>query len=315
MHAGQVTDSGPALVLDRVATAAVLARLDLRPAMAQALRAIAEERVSAPPRVVATAPEGVLAAMPAFVADGGLAAKLVTVFGAKGRTRHQGLVAVFDPVDGRLEGLLAAEPLTAARTAATALVALRAIAAPPRPVALIGTGALARAVLTRMDPPERAMVAVSGRTPANTAALAAEFGVVDGGADVERAVRDADAVLLATAADRPVVARDWLRPRAAVLSLGGSHAPEVDAELVRAAAVLVEWHGAWRLPHPAGALELQGLTPGRARLIGDLLNEPGRGVEGLTLFKSTGCAPLDVLAARTVLDGARAAEVGVEMTI
>jgi alanine dehydrogenase len=130
-----------------------------------------------------------------------------------------------------------------------------------------------------------------------------------------------------------VLAASWLAPGTFVGSVGGSQGPELDAETVRAARVFVEWAGAATEPAPAGAHELQGLAPGRATLLGTVLADaPGGhsgsggsdatggdgafgaygghdafGAGGLTVFKSTGHAALDVAAAAVALrrlDGA-----------
>jgi alanine dehydrogenase len=124
-------------------------------------------------------------------------------------------------------------------------------------------------------------------------------------------VAGADVVLCCTGATTPVVERDWLEPGAHISSVGGSHGHEVDAATVAEAEVYVEWLGAVTEPPPAGAHELQDLDPGRVRLLGDVLagaDRPSR--TGLTLFKSTGHAALDVAAAAVAHRRARAHGLG-----
>ncbi|MEW1861737.1 ornithine cyclodeaminase family protein [Streptomyces sp. NPDC088194] len=324
MTAGE-RESGPA-VLGHDATVAALDPLRLLDAVGAALAAIAAGAVSAPPRIAAFGPHGLLGAMPAHVPGLGLAAKLVTVFddpAHPGRTAHQGVVALFDETDGRLLTLVDAEPLTALRTAATATAALLALARPgTEQVTVIGTGAQADAQLTLLtavlgapegDLPTRRLpwpdgaaptVTVAGRDPDRTRALAARHGVVAAPC-VESAVRGADAVLCCTAAREPVVDRAWLRPGAHVSSVGGSGGPEVDSATVRDALLFAEWDGAAAAPPPAGAHELQGVDPSRLTLLGAVLSgsRPGRrDATELTLFKSTGHAALDVAAARVAHD-------------
>ncbi|NUO56852.1 MAG: ornithine cyclodeaminase family protein, partial [Hamadaea sp.] len=104
------------LVLDKATTAAALDPQRVLDAVAVALVALSRGEVSAPPRIAALAPAGLLGAMPAYVPGVGLAAKLVSVFGDPGhpgRSRHLGLVALFDEHDGRPLAVLDAEPLTA----------------------------------------------------------------------------------------------------------------------------------------------------------------------------------------------------------
>lgn len=310
-----MTDTGgcpPGLrVFDAAQTRAALSDAGaLAQALTCALMAIARGQTSVPPRVAAFAQRGLLGAMPGFVPGLGLAAKLVSVFEdpqRPGRTSHQGVVVVFDEADGRPLAVLDAEPLTAIRTAATSVLALRTLARPDaRRVALVGTGTLATAHLELLaGDPRWSSVTVAGRSAPRAAALARRFGV-PAAASIEEAVRGADAVVCCTAAREPVVARGWLAPGAYVGSVGGSQGPELDAETVRAARVCVEWAGAAGEPVPAGAHELQGLGAQRVTLLGTVLADPATAGNAedpgrLTVFKSTGHAALDVAAASVAL--------------
>ncbi|MEU3792829.1 NAD(P)-binding domain-containing protein [Streptomyces fructofermentans] len=294
------------LFLDGARTRAALEPRRLLDAVTTALIAIARDEVSAPPRIAARAPGGLLGAMPGHVPGLGLAAKLVSVFAdplQPGRSGHRGFVALFDAVDGRPVALMDAEPLTEARTAATATVGARALARPGASrVAVVGTGAQARAqvgLLAALDP--ATPVVVAGRDPRRAEEVAALHPAARAAADIEEAVRGADTVFCCTGAVRPVIDRGWLRPGAHVGSVGGSHGPEVDAGTVRDAALFAEWPGAATTPPPSGAHELQGLPPDRrVTLLGSVLGGdlPGRpDEERITLFKSTGHAALDVAAA------------------
>jgi ornithine cyclodeaminase/alanine dehydrogenase-like protein (mu-crystallin family) len=144
-----------ALILDRAGTEAALEPGRLIRSVERALIAIARDAVSSPPRIAARSPHGLLGAMPGHVPGLGLAAKLITVFAdpaRPGRSAHRGLVAHFDERTGRLLALLDAEPLTAARTAAVSVLALRALARPDaRRIAVLGTGAQADAHLALLN--------------------------------------------------------------------------------------------------------------------------------------------------------------------
>ena len=102
------TTGSSVLVLDGADTAAALDLPELLAAVRVALVAISRGTVSAPPRIAARAPAGLLGCMPAHVPGLGLAAKLVSVFDAPGagdgHSTHFGLVAVFDEHDGRPAG-------------------------------------------------------------------------------------------------------------------------------------------------------------------------------------------------------------------
>ncbi|SEL47194.1 hypothetical protein [Streptacidiphilus jiangxiensis] len=307
----------PFLVLDRARTEAALADAGaLGAALTRALVSIARGEASSPPRIAARSPHGLLGAMPGHVPGLGLAAKLITVFpdpARPGRSSHRGLVAHFDEQDGRLLAILDAEPLTALRTAATATLALRALARrDTRRIAVIGTGTQAAAQLALLTrgpvgqsapraggAPGDVEVVLAGRTAAQVATLAERFGV-RAAESIEAAVRGADAVLCCTGAHAPVLRREWLAPGAHVGSVGGSEGPELDAGTIRDASVFAEWPGAAGAAPPAGAHELQGLPPERVTLLGSVLDgtHPGRRDDAeLTVFKSTGHAALDVAAA------------------
>ena len=288
------------IVLDRDQTAAALDPLRVLDGVRAALVAISRDEVSAPPRIAAFAPSGLLGAMPAYVPGVGLAAKLVSVFADPqhpGRSTHRGIVALFDDRDGRPLAILDAEPLTAVRTAASATVAMQHLAAAPSRVAIVGTGVQARAQLRLLSAVGcAASIVVSGRSPDRARALAASFPGVSA-APIEDAVRGADVVFCCTGATSPVIQRGWLAPGAHVSSIGGSHGHELDADTIREATVFVEWPGAAASPPPAGAYEIQGRD---VVLIGSVVDgrHPGRtSPDELTVYKSTGHAALDVAAA------------------
>ncbi|MEU9448870.1 ornithine cyclodeaminase family protein [Streptomyces sp. NPDC048277] len=314
------------LVLDRRQTAAALQPAAVLDAVAQALVAVARDEVSVPPRIAALTPSGLLGAMPGYVPGVGLAAKLVTVTADPehpGRSFHRGLVALFDEHDGRTIALVDAESLTEVRTAASATHSALALAARPGlgRVAVVGTGAQARAQLALLAAvrPE-AEVAVAGRDPLRTRAAAALYPGARVAPGIEDAVRGADVVFCCTGATAPVIRREWLSPGVHLSSVGGAQGPELDPGTVRDAVLFAEWTGAAAFPPPAGAHELQDLSPGRTvTLLGSVLagDHPGRGGDtgALTLFKSTGHAALDVAAVRVAHDVAGARGWGVRVDL
>lgn len=297
------------LLLDRANTAAAIDPTRLLGAVSEALVALSRDEVSAPPRVAARSPAGVLGAMPAYVPGQGLAAKLVSVFegvGPEGQSAHRGVVVLFDEKNGTPLALMDAEVITALRTAATATVAMLALAPPsPSRIAVLGAGTQARSQLSFLS-----TVAIGGevvlgaRDLTRAASLVAEYPGVSV-ATVESAVNGANVVLCCTSAQQPILRRAWITRGAHVSSVGGSGGPELDAETVRGAALFVEWRGALSEPPPAGAYELQEIEPSRAELVGAVLSGRHRGRQAndeLTVFKSTGHAALDVAAARVAYD-------------
>ncbi|MBZ5736566.1 NAD(P)-binding domain-containing protein [Nocardioides mangrovi] len=310
--------SSDVLVLDGAATDAALDPLDVLHAVRAALAAIAAGRVSSPPRIAARTPDGLLAGMPAYVADVGLAAKLVSIFAVpgadgadSGRSTHFGLVAVFDQHDGRPLAIMEGGRITAVRTAASATVSQQALAPEAERFAVVGAGVQARAqldLLALVAPGTE--VALGTRDPRSGERLASSYPGVRA-TTVHDAVREAEAVFLCTGATTPVIEPDWLAPHAHVSSVGGSQGHEVDAATVAAAAVYAEWPGAAAEPPPAGAHELQGVEG--VRLIGSVLDAPPPR-SGLTLYKSTGHAALDVAAGAAVLRRARSLGLGLTLT-
>ncbi|HEY7075271.1 MAG TPA: ornithine cyclodeaminase family protein [Solirubrobacteraceae bacterium] len=298
--------------------AQVRAALDLDAlvdALAEAFRAVSEERVSAPPRVAVEAPAvgGSLLLMGAH-AHGSptLTAKLVGIFpgnAERGMATHQALVAVLDAATGAARALLDGEAITHARTAAGSRLATRLLAGPGTGhLAIVGTGAQARAhaeALARERASAR--VVIAGRRPDAARALAAELGAE--AADVRTAVDGAAVVCLATSSSEPVIRREWLAPGIHVNSVGYSFTGgELDPALVRDAYVAVESRAAALAPPPAGASDLAGVTDPAE--LGELVSgrraPPAPG--GITVYKSVGLAVEDDVAARLAL--ARAEELG-----
>ncbi|TMR37222.1 ornithine cyclodeaminase family protein [Nonomuraea zeae] len=305
------TAASGALVLDRDQTRAALPPDALLAAVRTALVSISRGEASVPPRVAARSEHGLLGAMPGYVPTLGLAAKLVTVFSAvtaEGHGAHRGIVAYFDEANGRPLAVMDAETITAVRTAATATVAMRALARPGATrIAVIGTGTQARAQIDLIRAMEPAELLVGARDPGKAERLVAGLGF-GSASGIEEAVRNADIVFCCTSSKEPVVERSWLADGVHLSSVGGSDGPEFDAATLRASSLFVEWPGAVSEPPPAGAWELQGSDPADACLIGSVLDgsHPGRRSAGeLTVFKSTGHAALDVAAASVAYQVAR----------
>ena len=80
--------TSPVLILDGADTAAASTRSAVLAAVREALVAISRDTVSAPPRIAARTPAGLLGCMPAYVPGVGLAAKLVSVFDVPGSRRQ-----------------------------------------------------------------------------------------------------------------------------------------------------------------------------------------------------------------------------------
>ncbi len=313
----QPSPESETLVLGSHEVESLLSQSPLVDAVARALRAYSDGSAEAPPRVAASTPAGLLAAMPAYLPGVALSTKLITVFPgnhALGRPSHQGLVALFDETDGRLLCLMDAAPITAHRTAAVSTLSALLLARPEAHiVAILGTGVQARAHLDALLASGRFdQVRVAGRHSAPI--LNWGHPQVQASTDFEAAVTGADVVVCCTNASSPILALSWLRPGCHVISVGTG--AELDPPTVGQGAIFVEWRGAVTNPPPAGAVELQGRDPLTVTELGEVLADPRRGRDSgdqITVFKSTGLGVEDSAAARLLYDAAR--QVGVGRTL
>lgn len=149
------------------------------------------------------------------------------------------LIALFDD-GGQLLASMAGEALTAARTAATTAVGIRALApSGARTAALFGTGAQApwqaRVLASELDLEELRIV---GRRRERVDALVAQLGAEGIAAHATDA---RDAVGTVTATVEPLFDGAWLEPTALVVGVGSTkpHRQELDLETVRRATFVV----------------------------------------------------------------------------
>lgn len=310
--------AGGVLLLNRADTRVALDPMALLPSLVSALVAISRGDASAPSRVAATSPAGLLGAMPAYVPGLGMVGKLTSVFpqpGDEGRSTHRGVVLQVDEVTGEPIAVMDAEPVTAIRTAATATIAMQALARQtPQRIAVIGAGTQARSQLRMLAAiRSTASVVVASRHRDRAVMAASDHPGVTAVQSVREAVEAADVVFCCTDARTPVVDHGWLAPGAHLSSVGGSHGPELDQFSITEGSLFVEWPGAATELPPAGAHELIGTDPAQATMLGAVLDgaHPGRRSDTeLTVFKSTGHAALDVAAAVSATRRARELGIG-----
>lgn len=289
--------------------------------MASALASLARGEVHNPLRFVVRPPEeaSLLGLMPAH--RGGDAPlwglKSVAIFpsnAARGLDLHQGFVALFDGETGETRAILNAGGITAVRTAAVSGVATRLLAREDaRTLAILGAGIQAKAHLEAMQAVHEFDRIVawsrSGR-------------VLEGAENVERveeAVRDADVVVTATSAVRPIVERAWFKPGVHINAVGSSipSTRELDTETMRDAALFVDRRES--TVNESGDFRMAELPPEHIRAeIGELLIGAGEGRRSddeLTVFKSLGLAVEDLAAAEHVLRRAEAENAGTVVSL
>jgi ornithine cyclodeaminase len=240
------------LVLDERTVYAALPMRDCIEAMANAFATVARGAYVQPLRLIAWQPDrrGGMAAMPGYL-DGVLGAKLISVFPqnrAAGLESHQGFVALFDTVDGRLLAIAHAGAITAIRTAAVSALATRLLARPgPQEVALLGSGAQA---VTHLQALREVCEVRAVRVWSRTFAHAQRFAGRESRGAVpvvpvetpREALAGASIVCTLTAATAPILESSWIADGAHINSVGASVAGfrELDAETVQRARVYVD---------------------------------------------------------------------------
>src|SRR4029453_9606342 len=222
MPGGSGLGGAAMLILSRTEVESLLDLDRLVDALAVAMVALSGGRAPAPPGVAPAVADrhAMLAAMPAYLpSSGALATKLVSVFPENAdRPTHQAIICCFDPASGAPVAIMDGTHVTAARTAAGAMLATRLLARRGAGVvSVIGTGVQAQSharAAARL--PGVQVVQIAGRHHPRAK------GLVDGlretgtaGAappSIGDAVRSADVVCAATPADEPVVPRGGVRP-------------------------------------------------------------------------------------------------------
>ncbi|MBK1838266.1 delta(1)-pyrroline-2-carboxylate reductase family protein [Azospirillum sp. YIM B02556] len=296
----------PLAVLTAEQTAARLPFPALCVAVAAAARDYAAGRITSPERQVLPLPEGgVLLSMPATAADIAIH-KLVNVNpgnGAKGLPTIHGVVSAFDAPTGAPRLILDGPTVTARRTAAVSMLAIRTLVpAAPRHVALLGAGTQSAghvAALAALYPGIR--IDIHSRSLETAAA----FCTAQGGPGVELRPMSgpvdpaADVVIALTTSLSPIYDET---PRPDRLLVGvGAFKPEM-AEFgptaVHGSELFVDDPAGAR--HEAGDFIQAGVEWAGVKSLVDALD--GQATQGRPrLFKSVGCAAWDLAAARCAL--------------
>ena len=309
----------------------VLPMPDLIGAMELALRAYSAGRVAQPVRTVLEvgADRAFFGLMPAALDEpAAVGAKLVTVYHRnhdRGLPSHLASILLLDPSTGAVIALMDGRFITEARTAAVSAVSVKLLARPDAHVlAIIGSGVQARSHLEAIRHVRPlSEVRVWSPSQAHREAFAAEAVKTTGlsvraKASAAEAMRDADVIVLATAAKTPVIENDDVADGAHIAAVGACRPTEreMPTRLVARSRLFVDSRagalkeaGELLIPIAEGAIaeshiagELGDVAAGR--LAG---RQSGKEV---TIFKSLGMAAEDVVAARLVLDRAEAAKLG-----
>ncbi|MGN6849421.1 MAG: ornithine cyclodeaminase family protein [Sphingomicrobium sp.] len=190
---------------------------------------------------------GELAALSVF------GAKLVSVFGdpdRPGRSRHQGVVVVYNGETGAVTCIADAEPITRIRTACASAIATDALARVDSEVlAVFGTGIQAEAHLRALPlvRPFREIL-LWGRSPERTRLFAEQMSEAIGQtitpiSDAREAAARADVVCTVTSSAEPVLFSEWVKPGTHINLVGSSllGPVEVDSALVARARYVADY--------------------------------------------------------------------------
>jgi ornithine cyclodeaminase/alanine dehydrogenase-like protein (mu-crystallin family) len=305
------------LFLSRRDVVQLLPPLDEQIALAEeTYRALARGRVEMPPKPgIHPRPNAFLHAMPAYLADGDVAAlKWVSGYPenpARGLPYISGLIVVNDADTGLPAAVLDAAEITAARTAAASGVCIRRFAPEAwQTVGILGCGEQGRyhaRIVSALQPDAR--MRAWDPVPERVGTLP---GRVEGAADSHSAVDQAEVVISAAPiAERPdpVVAREWVGNRYLVLPL------DFDASVQRAViedAELFAVDDIAQFEHYRAAGHFQG-WPVPALSLGEAL-----GLDGTfdrVACVNLGIGALDAAFAAAVVDGARREGLGVRVEL
>jgi len=286
----------------------VRSQLDAAEALEAARRALIDAyrgRLAAPPRLHAELGEHGLVFTAGGYVDGPVGFR---VYGLWPGDSDQA-VLVWDGT-GRLSGCVVGNELGARRTGALGGAAVDALARPDSTtVGIVGSGVQAWTQLWAISAVRSlSSVRIFSPTPDNRAAFAqraqAKLGLSAAACDTAQdAVADADIVVLATRAERPVVDAAWIRPGAHVNTVGPklATAHETPTKLADAAAVVVTDSPEQAAGYGEPFFTSRPLTHLGAVLAGDA---SGRADDrDITLYCSTGLAGSEVVVAETLLSG------------
>jgi alanine dehydrogenase len=274
--------------------------------------------------------QAMMACMPAYLGGSGtLGAKVVSSSSrtvAPGEPRPMSALILLADTDGRFLSVMCGTQLGALRTAAASAVAISRLAREDASVmAVIGCGVQGRAELAgALAVRSLSRVHVFDIDPAKSASFRTEMTERHGvevvvESDPATAIAAAGIVALATTASEPLAPAAAFRPGTHVNAVG-AHTPstrEMDSDTVAGARLFVESRQA--ILAEAGDVLIP-LKEGRfteSHILGELGDVAAGTVPGrtrrdeVTVFKSTGVAVEDVVAARQVYQAALARGLGI----
>jgi ornithine cyclodeaminase/alanine dehydrogenase-like protein (mu-crystallin family) len=312
----------------------VLPMGDLIDAMQVALEEFSARRVEQPLRTVLdVGPQhAFFGVMPAFIpATGALGTKLVTVFGSNasvGLPSHLATIVLLDSSTGQLRAFMDGRYITEARTAAVSAVSSRLLARRgASKLAIIGSGVQARSHLEAMTHvhqlneirvwspnADHLRAFIDDMQPAMSTAIRAA-------SSADEAVKDAEVVVLVSAAREPVVRSEWIADGTHLCAVGACRPDqrEMDSALVSRARLFVDSRTAAVVEAGDIVIPIREGTIRPAHIAGELGELVAGRIVGreskaqVTLFKSLGMAVEDVAAAHLAFNRATERGLGREL--
>ena len=229
--------------------AAVHHLLDYPGCIAAVRKAMADFSAESKPQplrnIITMEPGKLFALMPGWlIAPNGMGAKVITAYAENdrpGRSRHRGIVVLFDRSSGEPVAIGDAAAITLIRTAAASAVATDVLARPDaRRAAVFGTGEQARShimALAHCRPFEEIVVWGRSREAAQALIESLQPSLdfpLRFQADPRVAAQEADVICTVTGATTPILLNDWVRDGTHINVVGSSHAGpvEIDSDLV-----------------------------------------------------------------------------------
>ena len=308
------------LYLTESDVAELLSPADAVEAIEACCRRLAAGGVENRPRYRLGLESGALAVMAASDLELGYAGAKVYA-GFRGGARF--VVLLFRADAPELVAVIEADKLGQLRTGAASAVAAKHLAREgARSLGLIGCGWQAESQLAciRAALPELEQTVVYCRTEESLRAFCAEHGAEPG--ESHRDPAGCDVVVTVTGSPDPVLRGEWLQPGALVCAVGANHGRRRELDnvvLERAAFVCCDSREDARLesadliePVEVGVLDWLEVYELEEVVAGEVAGRQSQ--EDVVVFKSNGLAAWDVAAAAAVVDRARAAGAGRELS-
>ena len=283
-------------------------------------------------RIFVAESHSMMACMPAYLGAHGLFGAKIVVSADRpvppGEPRLLSMLAVLADTSGNLLAVMSAAQIGPLRTAAASAVATRHLArADARSAAIIGCGAQCRAELLGLVAVRQLNEVFAYDVNRGVAEnfqreMSERLGIAVTLTDsADEAASRADIVTIATTSGSPVISGSAIRPGTHINAVG-AHTPrtrELDSETIVRARLFAESRpvmlaeaGDVLIPIGEGLINEAHIL-GEIGEVADGTIAGRTGPDDLTIFKSTGIALEDVIAAKVVYDAARASGVGLDM--